>query len=70
MTDPERYEAIVYGFIAEMVRLGTGENAAALSASSDGDGTAVVVCENGAVYRVRTVVAITQVDEREEGEVS
>lgn len=68
MTETERFEAAVFPFIAEIVRLGTGFEAAAITKAKD-ENSAVVVCENGNVYRVKTRVVISPIPASEEGEV-
>ena len=64
----ERFEAAVFPFIAEIVRLGTGYDVAAVERSED-ERSAVVVCENGNVYKVKTSVGIYSVGVTQEGEI-
>lgn len=60
MTDRERFEGAVFGFVAELTRR-IGEHPVALSASENDDAT-VVVCENGNVYRVTNRITFERVD--------
>jgi hypothetical protein len=68
VTETERFEEAVFPFIAEIVRLGTGYEATAITRAED-ERSAVVVCENGNVYRVKTRVVISRIPATEEGEV-
>lgn len=57
--DRERFEGVVFPFVAELCRR-FGEDPAAISSSANDDAT-VVVCENGNVYRVTMSVAFQRV---------
>lgn len=60
MTGDERLEQ-VHSFVAETVRR-AGLEPVAVETSED-DSSTLVICENGDVYRIRTIVHISKVSE-------
>ena len=62
----EEYRRDVIGVVVYHVNHSLGESVQAISEAADGANEAVVICENGNVYRVRMGLAIEQVPEIEE----
>lgn len=69
-TDVERaeYRRDVIGVVVYHVNHSLGESVQAISEAADGANEAVVICENGNVYRVRMGLVIEPVPREEERE--
>lgn len=53
-------EQIVDAYVAELVKVGIGENPVAITKSADGEAS-LVLTENGRAYRVRSVVTVEEI---------
>lgn len=64
----EEYRRDVIGVVVYHVNHSLGESVQAISEAADGANEAVVICENGNVYRVRMGLVIEPVPRTEEKE--